>query len=119
MNKQLLKNKNRRARVRYALKQRAGGRLRLSIHRTTQHIYAQLVDDKENKTLCSSSTIDPVLKSKLKGSKTDAAILVGEDVAKKAVKLGHKDVVFDRGAYIFHGRIKALAESAREHGLNF
>lgn len=119
MTKLKCKKNTRKLRVRYALKKRSDGRLRLSIHRTSQNIYAQVIDDAAHVTLCATSSIDPALKGKLKGTKTAAAEMVGEMIAKAAVKLGHTEVVFDRGAYIYHGRIKALADSARAHGLKF
>lgn len=108
----------RRQRVRTALKK--SGRVRLSIHRTSLHIYAQLIDDAQGKTLASASTVDKELKKKLKKtSNVDAAKAVGALVAERALKAKVSDVVFDRGGFLFHGRVKALAESAREAGLKF
>src|SRR5574344_1279072 len=93
---------------------------RLAVYRSTKHIYAQVIDDVKGVTLASSSSIDKDLKDKLKhGGNIDAAKLVGTTVAKKALKAGVKDVVFDRGGFLYHGRIAALADAAREAGLNF
>ena len=110
----------RRRRVRTALRNVSGGRPRLSVHRTGQHIYAQIIDDTAGRTLAAASTLDTSLRSQLKtGADTEAAAAVGKLVAERAKEAGVTDVVFDRGAFIYHGRIKALAESAREGGLNF
>ncbi|MEN9895318.1 MAG: ribosomal protein [Pseudomonadota bacterium] len=107
-------------RVRRQIKSVANGRPRLSVHRSSKNIYAQIIDDVAGVTLAAASTLDAGLKSALKtGADTDAAAAVGKLVAERAVKAGVKSVVFDRGAYIFHGRIKALAEAAREGGLDF
>ena len=110
----------RAARVRRQIKKVAGGRPRLSIHRSSQHIYAQVIDDARGHTLAAASTLDKDLKASLKtGADQAAAAAVGKLVAERAVKAGVKDVVFDRGPYIYHGRVKALAEAAREAGLSF
>jgi large subunit ribosomal protein L18 len=107
-------------RVRRQIKSVANGRPRLSVHRSSKNIYAQIIDDVAGVTLAAASTLDAGLKSALKtGADTDAAAAVGKLVAERAVKAGVKSVVFDRGAYIFHGRIKALADAAREGGLDF
>ena len=107
-------------RVRHTLKRAANGRARLSVFRSSKHIYAQVIDDNAGKTVASASTLDKDLKGKLpKGSDTAAAEAVGKLVAERAVKAGVNDVVFDRGGYIYHGRVKALADAAREAGLNF
>jgi large subunit ribosomal protein L18 len=107
-------------RVRHSLKRMANGRARLSVFRSSKHIYAQVIDDGAGQTLASASSLDKDLKGKLpKGSDTAAAEAVGKLVAERAVKAGVKDVVFDRGGYIYHGRVKALADAAREAGLNF
>lgn len=107
-------------RVRRQIKAVANGRPRLSVHRSSKNIYAQIIDDVAGKTLAAASTLDGGLKGSLKtGADTAAAAAVGKLVAERAVKAGVKDVVFDRGAFIYHGRIKALAEAAREGGLNF
>jgi large subunit ribosomal protein L18 len=111
---------NRRARVRRTLKKHASGRPRLSIHRSSEHIYAQVIDDAKGVTLAAASTMEKDLKGSLKtGADKAAAAAVGKLVAERAVKAGVKDVVFDRGGFLFHGRVKALADAAREGGLNF
>ncbi len=93
---------------------------RLAVYRSTKHIYAQLIDDVNHVTLASASSIDKDLKEKLPhGGNIDAAKVVGEAIAKKALKAGIKDVVFDRGGFLYHGRVQALADAAREAGLNF
>ncbi len=95
-------------------------RPRLSVHRTNAHIYAQVIDDADSKTICSASTLDPEFKATGKlGSNKDAAALVGELVAKRAIEKGVSAVTFDRGGRIYHGRVKALADGARNAGLNF
>jgi len=107
-------------RVRHSLKRAANGRARLSVFRSSKHIYAQVIDDSSGKTVASASSLDKDLKGALpKGSDTAAAEAVGKLLAERATKAGVKDVVFDRGGYIYHGRIKALADAAREAGLNF
>jgi len=105
----------RRRRVRTALKSRAGGKPRLSVHRTGRHIYAQIIDDAEGKTVAAASTLG----TKVAGANVDAAVQVGKDIAAAAKKAGVTAVVFDRGGYLFHGRVKALADAAREGGLEF
>jgi large subunit ribosomal protein L18 len=110
----------RKARVRRALKARAAGRPRLSVSRSSKHIYAQIIDDAAGHTLAAASTLEKDLKGSLKtGADKAAAAAVGKLVAERAVKAGVKQVVFDRGAYLFHGRVKALADAAREAGLDF
>lgn len=107
-------------RVRYRVKGSAKGKPRLSIFRSSQHIYAQVIDDENGRTLVAASTMEKGLRDKLKTSKNkDAAKAVGKLVAERAVKSGVKNVVFDRGRYPFHGRVAALAEAAREGGLLF
>jgi len=107
-------------RVRHSLKRAANGRARLSVFRSSKHIYAQVIDDRDGKTVAAASSLDKDLKGQLpKGSDTAAAQAVGKLVAERAVKAGVKDVVLDRGGYIYHGRVKALADAAREAGLNF
>jgi large subunit ribosomal protein L18 len=114
------KQTRRKARVRARIRRIDAGRPRLSVHRTNAHIYAQVIDDESGKTLAAASTLDKEIKGKLKaGSNKDAATAVGKLVGDRAVKAGVKDVVFDRGSYLFHGRVKALAEAAREAGLSF
>lgn len=96
------------------------GRARLSVHRTSKHIYAQVIDDAKGVTLAAASTIDKDLKGKMKtGATVDAAKKVGALVAERAKKNGVTQVVFDRGSFLYHGRIKALADAAREAGLDF
>ncbi|WP_024585439.1 50S ribosomal protein L18 [Aliihoeflea sp. 2WW] len=110
----------RASRVRRQIKKVAGERPRLSVHRSSKHIYVQLIDDANGHTIASASTLEKDLKGSLKtGADSAAAAAVGKLVAERAVKAGVKDVVFDRGAYIYHGRVKALADAAREGGLNF
>ena len=105
----------RRRRVRTALRARAGDRPRLSVHRTGRHIYAQIIDDKEGRTVAAASTLGV----KSSGANVDAAVTVGKDIATAAKKAGVTTVVFDRGGFLFHGRVKALADAAREGGLEF
>ena len=110
----------RRSRVRCSLKRSARGRPRLSVFRSSRHVYAQVIDDVKGCTLASASSLDKDFRQQLsKGSGIDAAALVGRLVAVRAVKAGVTRVVFDRGAYLFHGRIRALADAAREKGLSF
>lgn len=112
--------KRRRARVRRTLKARSEGRMRLSVHRSGKHIYAQVIDDTAGKTVASASSLEKDMRTSLKtGADKNAAVAVGKLVAQRAVKAGVKDVVFDRGGFIFHGRVKALADAAREGGLKF
>lgn len=107
-------------RVRRQLKAVANGRPRLSVHRSSKNIYVQVIDDAAGVTLASASTLDAGLRGDLKtGADVSAAAAVGKLIAERASKAGVKDVVFDRGAFIYHGRIKALAEAAREGGLSF
>jgi large subunit ribosomal protein L18 len=116
----LIGNDRRRARVRKAIKAAANGRPRLSVHRSSLHIYAQVIDDAKGVTLASASTIDKGLREALKtGADKSAAAAVGKLLAERATAAGVKDVVFDRGQFLFHGRVKALADAAREGGLNF
>lgn len=110
----------RRARVRRTLKARAAGRPRLSIHRSSKHIYAQIIDDAAGKTIAAASSLEKDLRTSLKtGADKAAAAAIGKLVAERAIKAGVTTVVFDRGAYIYHGRVKALADAAREGGLSF
>jgi large subunit ribosomal protein L18 len=107
-------------RIRRQIKKVAGDRPRLSVHRTSKNIYVQVIDDAKGHTIAAASTLEKDFKAgKKTGADSAAAAAVGKLVAERAVKAGVKDVVFDRGAYIYHGRIKALAEAAREGGLNF
>jgi large subunit ribosomal protein L18 len=110
----------RQARVRRTLKTRSAGRPRLSVHRSGKHIYAQIIDDGAGKTLAAASSLEKDVRSSLKtGADKAAAATVGKLVAERALKAGVKVVVFDRGGYLFHGRVKALADAAREGGLTF
>ena len=110
----------RQGRVRRAVKAHAGDRPRLSVHRSSQHIYAQIIDDKTGHTLAAASTMEKDVRSGLKtGADKSAAAAVGKLVAERAKKAGVTKVVFDRGGYLFHGRVKALADAAREGGLAF
>ncbi|MGY3716658.1 50S ribosomal protein L18 [Sutcliffiella cohnii] len=109
--------KKRHARVRSKLSGTAT-RPRLNVFRSNQHIYAQLIDDTNSVTIVSASTVDKEL-SLENGGNVEAAQKVGELVAKRAVEKGIKSVVFDRGGYLYHGRVKALADAAREAGLEF
>ena len=110
----------RAARVRRAVKAAANGRPRLSVHRSSKNIYAQVIDDEKGITLAAASTLDASLKGSLKtGADKAAAEAVGKLVAERATAAGVKEVVFDRGRFIYHGRVKALADAAREGGLEF
>jgi large subunit ribosomal protein L18 len=113
--------RSQRVRSRMARNAEVGkGRPRLSIFRSNQNIYAQVIDDTKGVTVVSASSLDTELKETLKSrSSKDAATAVGKLVAQRAVKAGVKQVVFDRGGYLFHGRVKALADGAREGGLQF
>jgi large subunit ribosomal protein L18 len=107
-------------RVRRSLRKVANGRPRLSVYRSSKNIYAQIIDDAAGRTLAAASTLDKDLRGSLaKGTDKAAAEAVGKALAERAVKAGIKDVVFDRGGYLYHGRVKALADGAREGGLNF
>lgn len=108
----------RRRRNRTALRARAGGRPRLSIHRSGKHIYAQVIDDAAGKTVAAASTLDKDVRGKT-GSTIEAAQEVGKRVAEAAKAAGITQVVFDRGGFLYHGRVKALADAARESGLEF
>ena len=108
----------RRQRVRTSLRNRAAGKPRLSVHRSGRHIYAQVIDDTAGKTLAAASTLDKDLKGKT-GATKDGAAQVGRTLAERAKAAGVSRVVFDRGGFLFHGRVKALADAAREGGLEF
>ena len=115
----LVSRKQRHRRVRKKISG-APERPRLNVFRSKQHIYAQLIDDLSGETIVSSSSLDPALREELtRGGTKEAARKVGEMLAKRALDKGIKDVVFDRGGYLYHGRVKELAEGAREAGLNF
>lgn len=110
----------RRSRVRFQIRKKAAGRPRLSVFRSSKHIYAQIIDDVQGRTVATASTLDKDLRGQIKtGADAAAATAVGKLVAERAVKAGLKEVVFDRGGYIYHGRVKALADAAREGGLSF
>jgi large subunit ribosomal protein L18 len=103
-------------RVRLHLKKVSNGRPRLSVFRSSKNIYAQVIDDEQGVTIAAASSLEAGAK---RGSDKDAAATVGKLIAERALEKGLKDVVFDRGGYIYHGRVKALADAAREAGLNF
>ena len=107
----------RRRRVRSALRARAGGKPRLSVHRSGRHIYAQIIDDAAGRTLAAASSLKKGAKAL--GANFDAAATVGTELAEAAKKAGVTTVIFDRGGFLFHGRVKALADAAREGGLEF
>jgi large subunit ribosomal protein L18 len=110
----------RQTRTRFTLRKKSDGRPRLSVFRSSKHIYAQIIDDKRGATLVAASSLEKDLKIDLKtGADTDAAAKVGKLIAERAVKAGITQVVFDRGGYVYHGRVKALADAAREGGLLF
>ena len=110
----------RKRRNRYAIKQKANGKPRLSVFRSEKHIYAQVIDDLTGETKASASTAEKDVKAKVKsGANVAAAETVGKLVAERALKAKVETVVFDRGGYIYHGRVKALADAAREAGLKF
>jgi large subunit ribosomal protein L18 len=113
-------NARRKQRVRNALRRSAGGRPRLSVFRSSKHIYAQVIDDQKGETLASASSLEKTMRDAGKtGADIDAAKAVGKLLAERAVQNGVKEVVFDRGGYLYHGRVKALADAARESGLSF
>jgi large subunit ribosomal protein L18 len=112
-------SQKRAQRVRTRLRKVANGRPRLSVFRSSKNIYAQVIDDERGVTLAAASSLEGEKKAKTKGSDKDAAARVGVLVAQRAIDKGVKEVVFDRGGYLYHGRVKALADAAREAGLNF
>jgi large subunit ribosomal protein L18 len=112
--------KRRKQRVRHKIQLRAGSQPRLSVFRSNKHIYAQVIDDRQGKTVVAASSLEKDLRGKLKtGGDVAAAVEIGKLVASRAVAAGVTKVVFDRSGYRFHGRIKALADAARESGLSF
>lgn len=112
--------RRRRRRTRLQVTRRRGARPRLSVFRSSKHIYAQVIDDTSGVTLAAASSLDGGLKKKLKtGADVNAAGEVGKMIAERALDAGVKEVVFDRGGYLYHGRVKALARAAREAGLSF
>lgn len=115
--KEMNKLARRKARVRYALKTKSGNRLRLTVYRSEKNIYAQIIDDTKGLTLVSASSQDKEITAK--GSTVACAAVVGKLIGERAVQAGIKEVAFDRSGYMFHGRVKAVAEAAREAGLSF
>ena len=110
----------RKARIRRTIKAAGGGRPRLSVFRSSKHIYAQVIDDRRGATVAAASSLEKGMRTSLKtGADIGAAKAVGKLVAERATAAGVKNVVFDRGNYLYHGRVKALADAAREGGLNF
>ena len=110
----------RKSRLRYQIKQKSHGRPRLSVFRSGKNMYAQIIDDAQGRTLAAASSLDATLRTDLRtGADKEAASKVGKLVAERALAAGVTTVVFDRGSYIYHGRVKALAEAAREGGLSF
>ena len=110
----------RKERLRFQLRHKSGGRPRLSVFRSGKNIYAQVIDDTAGRTLAAASSLDKSLREGLKtGADKAAASAVGKLVAERALAAGVKEVVFDRGSYLYHGRVKALADAAREGGLAF
>jgi large subunit ribosomal protein L18 len=110
----------RKARVRRAIRKAANGRPRLSVFRSSKQIYAQVIDDERGTTLAAASSLEKDMRDKLKsGGNVDAAKEVGRLIAERASAAGVTSVVFDRGGYLYHGRVKALADAAREGGLSF
>ena len=110
----------RTAKVRRKVRRVAGNRVRLSVFRSSKHIYAQVIDDANGQTVVSASSLEKEMRGSLKtGANIEAAKTVGKRLAERAAAKGIKEVVFDRGGYLYHGRVKALADAARESGLNF
>ena len=118
MSKLQVTNARRQKRVRLQVRRAANGRLRLSVFRSSKHIYAQVIDDVKGETIAAASSMEKDLRGKT-GADVDAAAAVGKLLAERAVKNGVKEVVFDRGRYLYHGRVKALGDAAREGGLSF
>src|SRR5437660_839432 len=114
------RTQRRTAKVRRNVRRAAGDRVRLSVFRSSKHIYAQLINDSKGETVASASSLEKEMRGSLKtGANMAAAKAVGKTLAQRAVSKGVKDVVFDRGGYLYHGRVKALADAAREGGLKF
>ncbi|MDR3156239.1 MAG: 50S ribosomal protein L18 [Holosporaceae bacterium] len=113
------KFKRRANRVHYKIRSKLFGKLRLSVFRSERHIYAQIIDDAVGRTLCSASTVDAAFRGTGKTSNCDASRRVGEMLAGRAKDIGINEVVFDRGGYNYHGRVKALADGAHNGGLLF
>ena len=113
-------HERRAKRNRYQIAKKSHGRLRLSVHRSGRHMSVQIIDDSKGTTLVAASTMEETLRKDLKtGADKGAAKKIGELIAERAIKAGIKEVVFDRGGYLYHGRVKELAEAAREAGLSF
>jgi len=120
VSRERIRSDRRRARVRRSIKAVANGRPRLSVFRSSKHIYAQVIDDRHGHTVAAASTLDKDLREALKtGADTAAAARVGALIAERAKAAGVEKVVFDRGGRLYHGRLKALADAARENGLDF
>ena len=120
MSRLKITNARRKQRVRLSLRRIANGRPRLSVFRSAKNIYAQVIDDVSGRTLAAASSLDKGLRAELRtGADKAAASAVGKLVAERALAAGVSAVVFDRGAYLYHGRVQALAEAAREGGLAF
>lgn len=120
MSKAKVTNARRQRSVRLKLRRSGGGRPRLSVFRSSKHIYAQVIDDLKGETLASASSLEKSMRDGGKtGADIDAAKAVGKLLAERAAEKGVKEVVFDRGSYLYHGRVKALADAARESGLSF
>ena len=120
MSRYLSPTERRTGRVRRAIKAAAGARPRLSVHRSSKHIYAQIIDDVKGTTVAAASSMEKTMRDAGKtGANIEAAKAVGKLVAERAKEKGVKDVVFDRGRFLYHGRVKALADAAREGGLSF
>ncbi len=117
--RKLTQSQRRTARVRQDLKRKVNGRPRLSVFRSMKNIYVQIIDDQKGVTLVAASSLEKDMKGKSGDGKKARAAEVGKLIAERAKKAGITDVVFDRGGYLYHGRVKALADGAREGGLNF
>jgi large subunit ribosomal protein L18 len=114
------RTERRTAKVRRTVRRAAGNRVRLSVFRSSKHIYAQIIDDSKGETVASASSLEKDMRTMLKtGANTEAAKAIGKRVAERAASKGVERVVFDRGGYLYHGRVKALADGAREGGLKF
>ena len=120
MAKSISSTERRKARIRRAIAKKAGDRPRLSVFRSSKQIYAQVIDDEKGRTVASASTLEKAMREELKtGATVEAAERIGKEIAERAKKAGVTKVVFDRGGYLYHGRVKALAEGARAGGLEF
>ncbi|MFC3127091.1 50S ribosomal protein L18 [Pseudoroseomonas globiformis] len=120
MANKLILQERRRKRLRFQLRLKSGGRPRLSVFRSGKHIYAQIIDDKAGRTLAAASSLEKAQREGLStGADKSAASVIGKLLAERAIAAGVTEVVFDRGPYLYHGRVKALADGAREGGLSF